>query len=123
MIETFTVKNVDIEVEYNQNVYSHKQVLSFLKSGVKSMNKFYEMEDAFDILNEPEVFRKLFLNGAPITKIVNLTNYVGFCNWLGRDLEEQLFLTFGIEIVKRIDEDRYELKGSKKGFSLLKDFL
>lgn len=123
MIETFTVKNVDIEVEYNQNVYSHKQVLSFLKSGVKSMNKFYEMEDAFDILNEPEVFHKLFLNGAPITKIVTLTNYVGFCNWLGRDLEEQLFLTFGIEIVKRIDEDRYELKGSKKGFSLLKDFL
>lgn len=123
MIETFTVKNVDIEVEYNQNVYSHKQVLSFLKSGVKSMNKFYEMEDAFDILNEPEVFHKLFLNGTPITKIVNLTNYVGFCNWLGRDLEEQLFLTFGIEIVKRIDEDRYELKGSKKGFSLLKDFL
>ena len=123
MIETFTVKNVDIVVDYNQNVYSHKQVLSFLKSGVKSMNKFYEMEDAFDILNEPEVFHKLFLNGAPITKIVTLTNYVGFCNWLGRDLEEQLFLTFGIEIVKRIDEDRYELKGSKKGFSLLKDFL
>lgn len=123
MIETFTVKNVDIEVEYNQNVYSHKQVLSFLKSGVKSMNKFYEMEDAFDILNEPEVFHKLFLNDTPITKIVNLTNYVGFCNWLGRDLEEQLFLTFGIEIVNRIDEDRYELKGSKKGFSLLKDFL
>ena len=123
MIETFTVKNVDIEVDYNENVYSHNDVLSFLKSRAKSIKNFYELEDAFNILNEPEVFRKLFLSGTPITKIVTLTNYVGFCNWLGRDLEEQLFLAFGIEIVKRIDEDRYELKGSKKGFSLLKDFL
>lgn len=123
MIETFKLKGVDIIVDYNENTIERKRVLMFLKDGVKSLNKFYEMEDAFDIVNEPEVFRKLFLKGTPITKIVNLTNYVGFCNWLGRDLEEQLFLTFGIEIVNRIDEDRYELKGSKKGFSLLKDFL
>lgn len=123
MIETFTVKDVDIEVEYNQNIFSHKEVLSFLKSGVKSINKFYEMESEIDILNEPDVFRKLFLNGTPINKIVNLTDYVGFCNRLNRDLEEMLFMTFGIEIVRRIDENRYELKGSKKGFSLLKSFL
>ena len=123
MIETFTVKGIDIEVEYNQNIWSHNDIVSMLNRGVKSLNKFYEMEEDFDILNGTEVFHQLFLNGAPITKIVTLTNYVGFCNWLGRDLKEQLFLTFGIEIVNRIDEDRYELKGSKKGFSLLKDFL
>ena len=123
MIETFTVKNVDIEVEYNQNIWSHNDIISLLNRGIKSVNKFYEMEEDFDILNEQEVFHKLFLNDTPITKIVTLTNYVGFCNWLNRDLKEMLFMSFGIEIVNRIDEDRYELKGSKKGFSLLKSFL
>ena len=81
------------------------------------------MEDAFDILNEPEVIRKLFLSDTSITKTLDLTNYTSFCKYLGEDLEKMLFNTFGITIEKRVSGDTYELRGSKKGFSLLKDFL
>ena len=123
MIETFEIKGVGITVDYNERIMDHKDVLSFLKDGVKSLNKFYEMEDAFDILNEPEVIRKLFLSGPSITKTVDLTNYAGFCKWLGRSLEEMLFNSFGITVEKHVSGNTYELRGSKKGFSLLKDFL
>lgn len=123
MIETFKLKGVDIIIDYNENIMDRKGVLSFLKDGVKSLNKFYEMEDAFDIVNEPEVIRKLFLSGESITKTVDLTNYIGFCEWLGRDLKEMLFNTFGITIEKHVSGKTYELRGSKKGFSLLKETL
>ena len=123
MIETFKMKGVDITIDYNENIMDRKRVLSFLKDGVKSLNKFYEMEDAFDIVNEPEVIRKLFLSGDSITKTLDLTNYIGFCEWLGRDLKEMLFNTFGITIEKRVCGNTYELRGSKKGFSLLKESL
>ena len=123
MIETFKLKGVDIIIDYNEHMMDRKRVLSFLKDGVKSLNKFYEMEDAFDIVNEPEVIRKLFLSGDSTTKTVDLTNYIGFCEWLGRDLEEMIFNGFGITIEKHISGNTYELRGSKKSFSLLKDFL
>lgn len=123
MIETFEMKGVGITIDYNENIMDRKDVLSFLKDGVKSLNKFYEMEDAFDILNEPEVIRKLFLNGPSITKTVDLTKYIGFCEWLGRDLKEMLYNGFGITVEKHVSGDTYELRGSKKGFSLLKEFL
>ena len=123
MIETFKMKGVDITIDYNENIMDRKRVLSFLKDGVKSLNKFYEMEDALDIVNEPEVIRKLFLSGDSITKTLDLTNYIGFCEWLGRDLKEMLFNTFGITIEKRVCGNTYELRGSKKGFSLLKESL
>lgn len=123
MVETFKLKGVEIIIDYNEHMMDRKRVLSFLKDGVKSLNKFYEMEDAFDIVNEPEVIRKLFLNGESITKTVDLTNYIGFCEWLGRDLKEMLFNTFGITIERRVCGNTYELRGSKKGFSLLKETL
>ena len=123
MIETFEIKGVGITIDYNEHMMDRKDVLSFLKDGVKSLNKFYEMEDAFDILNEPEVIRKLFLKGPSITKTVDLTKYIGFCEWLGRDLEEMLFNGFGITVEKHVSGNTYELQGSKKGFSLLKEFL
>ena len=123
MIETFKLKGVDITIDYNENIMDHKDVLSFLKDGVKSLNKFYEMEDAFDIVNEPEVIRKLFLSGDSITKTVDLTNYASFCKYLGEKYKKMLFNTFGITIEKRISGNTYEVRGSKKGFSLLKDFL
>ena len=123
MIETFKLKGIDIVVDYNEHMMDRKRVLSFLKDGVKSLNKFYEMEDAFDIVNEPEVIRKLFLSGDSITKTVDLTNYIGFCEWLDRDLEEMLYNGFGITVEKHVSENTYELRGSKKSFSLLKDFL
>lgn len=123
MKETFEIKGVEIIIEYNERIMDRKRVLSFLKDGVKSLNKFYEMEDAFDILNEPEVIRKLFLSDTSITKTVDLTNYATFCKYLGEDFEKMLFNTFGITIEKRISGNMYEVRGSKKGFSLLKDFL
>lgn len=123
MRETFEIKGVEIIIDYNEKMMDREKVLSFLKDGVKSLNKFYEMEDAFDILNEPEVIRKLFLSDISITKTLDLTNYTSFCKYLGEDLEKMLFNTFGITIEKRVSGDTYELRGSKKGFSLLKDFL
>ena len=123
MKETFEIKGVEIIIDYNEHMMDRKDVLSFLKDGVKSLNKFYEMEDAFDILNEPEVIRKLFLSDTSITKTVDLTNYASFCKYLGEDFEKMLFNTFGITIEKRISGNTYEVRGSKKGFSLLKDFL
>ncbi len=121
MIEIFEIKGVGITIDYNERIMDRKDVLSFLKDGVKSLNKFYEMEDAFDILNEPEVVRKLFLSGDSIVKTVDLTNYIGLCKWLGRDLKDMLYNTFGITIEKHVSGNTYELRGSKKGFSLLKE--
>lgn len=123
MKETFEIKGVEIIIEYNEKIMDRKCVLSFLKNGTKSLNKFYEMEDAFDIVNEPEVIRKLFLSDSSITEIADLTKYISFCEYLGEDFEKMLFNTFGITIEKRVSGDTYELRGSKKGFSLLKDFL
>lgn len=123
MVETFKLKGVDITVDYNENVMDRNDVLAFLKDGVKSMNKFYEMEDAFDIINEPEVIRRLFLSDNSIVKTVDLTKYVSFCKWLDKDLEEMLFNGFGITIESKVKDDIYKLRGSKKGFTLLKDFL
>lgn len=123
MKETFEIKGVEIIIEYNEKIMDRKCVLSFLKNGTKSLNKFYEMEDAFDIVNEPEVIRKLFLSDSSITEIADLTKYISFCEYLGEDFEKMLFNTFGITIEKRVSGNTYELRGSKKGFSLLKDFL
>ena len=123
MVETFKLKGVEIIVDYNENVMDRNDVMAFLKDGVKSMDKFYEMEDAFDIVNEPEVIRKLFLSKESIVKTVDLTKYVGFCKWLDRDLEDMLFNGFGITIESKVKDDVYKLRGSKKGFALLKDFL
>lgn len=123
MVETFKLKGVEIIVDYNENVMDRNDVITFLKDGVKSMDKFYEMEDAFDIVNEPEVIRKLFLSKESIVKTVDLTKYVGFCKWLDRDLEDMLFNGFGITIESKVKDDIYNLRGSKKSFALLKDFL
>lgn len=123
MVETFKLKGVDITVDYNENVMDRSDVMAFLKDGVKSMNKFYEMEDAFDIINEPEVIRRLFLSDNSIVKTVDLTKYVSFCKWLDKGLEEMLFNGFGITIESKVKDDIYNLRGSKKGFALLKDFL
>ena len=123
MVETFKLKGVDITVDYNENVMDRNDVMAFLKDGVKSMNKFYEMEDAFDIVNEPEVIRRLFLSDNSIVKTVDLTKYVSFCKWLDKDLEEMLFNGFGITIESKVKDDIYKFRGSKKGFALLKDFL
>jgi hypothetical protein len=123
MVETFKLKGVEIVVDYNENVMDRNDVMAFLKDGVKSMSKFYEMEDAFDIINEPEVIRRLFLSDNSIVKTVDLTKYVSFCKWLDKDLEEMLFNGFGITIESKVKDDIYNLRGSKKGFTLLKDFL
>ena len=123
MVETFKLKGVEIIVDYNENVMDRNDVMTFLKDGVKSMDKFYEMEDAFDIVNEPEVIRKLFLSKESIVKTVDLTKYVGFCKWLDRDLEDMLFNGFGITIESKVKDDIYKLRGSRKSFALLKDFL
>jgi hypothetical protein len=123
MVETFKLKGVEIVVDYNENVMDRNDVMAFLKDGVKSMGKFYEMEDAFDIINEPEVIRRLFLSDNSIVKTVDLTKYVSFCKWLDKDLEEMLFNGFGITIESKVKDDIYNLRGSKKGFTLLKDFL
>ena len=123
MIETFKLKGVEITVNYNEIAFNHNDILKILKNGIKSLNKFYAMENLFDITNKAEIIRELFFSDNLIIKTVDLTNYVYFCKCLGKSLKEMLYNTFKITIENKVKDETYTLKGSKESFSLLKDFL
>ena len=60
MRETFRIKNVDIEVDYNDFIYTADDVKKMLKYGVKSLDNFCEIQAEIDIINENEMEKKLF---------------------------------------------------------------
>lgn len=124
MKETFTIKGVSIEVEYNTVLYNHSEIEKLLKYGARSQDKFEEIQAEMDILNENDARKKLFPSrSAPIIKTLDLSNYMSVVLTIGRPLEELLDETFDIKILKHLKGHTYELEGPKKGFKDLEFIL
>jgi len=60
MRETFKIKGVDIEVEYNDLLYSSNEVKRMLKRASTDVEEFFNIQSEIEIINEPEVEYKLF---------------------------------------------------------------
>ena len=123
IIQTFTIKKINIIVEYNTNLYSKQEILKCLKDGAKSKDKFDEYTSEFEIKNYDQVIIKLFPPKKVITKVLNLTEYMKMVTLTGRPLKDLLLHTFDIVIVKDLGNNVYELSGPKRGFIDLNDIL
>jgi len=60
MRETFKIKGVDITVEYNNNLYTSKDVEKMLKHAAKDYEEFSEIQSEIEIIDEMEVTKQLF---------------------------------------------------------------
>lgn len=124
MKETFSIKGIDIEVEYNPILYNHSEIEKMLKGGVKSQTRFEEIQAEIEILNEAEVRDKFFASRSKtITKVLDLSNYMSVVTLMGQPLEVLLKQTFDIKIIKHVSNHVYELEGPTKEFKDLEFIL
>jgi len=60
MIKTFNINNVDIKVDYNEDLWTEKEVQRFLQKGAKSWEAFDKWTTEIKVLNYREATNKLF---------------------------------------------------------------
>ena len=129
MVEIFRRCGVGIVVDYNENIYTHRDVSYMLKDAVKDMEEFESVLSEIDIINEQEVRHVLFFKDDSVVKILDLTRYKDTIETgdifieRGITFEKSLKNTYGITIIEDLGSGRYKLKGSKNGFDLLEECL
>lgn len=123
--EIITVNGIDCDVEYNNNVYSRKDIENFLKDGLKDEDILEQDEDEYELHNYAEVVDKIRQKKKQQTKVIDCSEFIEFQLSLGDSLDDipAELKRFGFTEVKALGDNKYELTGPKNAFSFYNHFM
>lgn len=125
MREIITVNGIDCDVEYNDLLYSRKDIEGFLKAGLKSEDRLESYQDEFDLINYNEVLDKIRQKSKQETQVVDCSDFIEFQLGLGDTMDDipNELKRFGFTEVKALGDNKYELTGTKAAFRFYKHFM
>jgi hypothetical protein len=127
--ETFDIDGIICEVNYQDSVFSRKEIENFLRRGLKNQDRweFDAQTEAFDVLNYDDIISHLKKPKKLYTKVMDCTSFIKFQEYLeDRPLTQEEIINelkhHGFYEVEHVGGTQYKLTGTKGPFNFFTKF-